>query len=78
MSVFGQTAPLFSVGILSVRLPICPDGSVSYCNDTTAFSLILLKDFIACYGRLHNRRLLGGCHVRKPFGEIPHKDLLID
>jgi hypothetical protein len=28
--------PLFSVGILSVRLPNGPGGSVSYCNDTTA------------------------------------------
>jgi hypothetical protein len=24
---------LFSVGIFAVRLPICPSGSVSYCND---------------------------------------------
>ena len=32
----GIAPPLFSVGVLSVRPPICPGDSVSYCNDTTA------------------------------------------
>jgi len=41
----GVLRPLISVGILSVRLPICPGGSVSYCNDSTALSGFSLERF---------------------------------
>jgi hypothetical protein len=43
--IFGQAAPLFCVGILSVRLPIGPGGSVSYCNGSTALGLALAERF---------------------------------
>ena len=63
----GRLRPWFSVGILPVRLPICPGGSVSYCNGTTAFSVLLPKDCCGLHRHKNSRMRTAGIlrrHIR--------------